>query len=90
MGLISIGIDGVMAFELPTGVWADGEITAGPRVCLVRWRSSLVDKIHQVYVNGRFAGATVEGRQRQIVVQKRTLISVMRSKKALGTAAGLS
>jgi hypothetical protein len=69
MGLISSGIDGVGVFELPAGVWADGSIVAGPRICLVKWRSEWVDKIHQVYVNGRFAGATVDCEQRQMVVQ---------------------
>jgi hypothetical protein len=69
MGLISNGIDGVRVFELPAGVWADGRIVAGPRVYLVRWRSAWSDKIHQVYVNGRFAGATVDCEQRQMVIQ---------------------
>ena len=69
MGLISSGIDGVRVFELPMGVWADGEFAAGPRVCLVKWRSWWTDKIHQVYVNGRFAGSAVDGQQRQMVVQ---------------------
>ena len=69
MGLISSGIDWVGVFELPAGVWADGSIVAGPRVCLVKWRSEWVDKIHQVYVNGRFAGATVDCEQRQMIVQ---------------------
>ncbi|MBN2020055.1 MAG: hypothetical protein JW749_07515 [Sedimentisphaerales bacterium] len=69
MGRISNGIDKVQVFELPAGVWVDGGIVAGQRVCLVRWRSEWTDKIHQVYVNGKFAGATVDGRQRQMVVQ---------------------
>jgi len=68
MGLISSGIDGVRAFELPMGVWADGGVVAEPRVCLVKWRSAWVDKVHQVYVNGRYAGATVDGEQRQMLV----------------------
>jgi len=69
MGLVSSGIDSVRVFELPMGVWADGGVVAGPRVCLVRWRSAWVDKLHQVYVNGRYGGATVDCEQRQIVVQ---------------------
>jgi hypothetical protein len=69
MGLVSNGIDGVRVFELPAGVWADGEVVAGPRVCLVRWRSAWADKLHQVYVNGRYAGTTVDCEQRQMVVQ---------------------
>jgi hypothetical protein len=69
MGLVRSGIDGVRVFELPAGVWADGAIVTGPRVCLVRWHSTWIDKLHQVYVNGKFAGATIDCGQRQIVVQ---------------------
>jgi hypothetical protein len=69
MGLISNGISGVRAFELPVGVWADGRTVGGPRVCLIRWRSAWLDKVHQVYVNGRYAGTTVDSEQRQLVVQ---------------------
>jgi hypothetical protein len=36
---------------------------------LVKWRSVWADKVHQVYVNGRYAGATVDGEQRQMIVQ---------------------
>jgi hypothetical protein len=68
MGLINSGIDSVRVFELPIGVWADGAIAAGPRVCLVRWRSAWVDKVHQVYVNGEYAGTTIDCEQRQMVV----------------------
>lgn len=69
MGLISSGISGVRVFDLPMGVWADGVVAAGPRVCLVKWRSGWSDKLHQVYVNGRYAGTTIDGEQRQMVVQ---------------------
>lgn len=69
MGLISDGIEKVRAFELPTGVWANGEAVAGPRICLVRWQSAWADKIHQVYVGSRFAVATIDCEQRQILVQ---------------------
>lgn len=69
MRLISEGIEKVRVFELPAGVWTSGEVIGGPRVCLVRWRSSWSDKIHQVYVGGRFAGATVDCEQRQMVVR---------------------
>jgi hypothetical protein len=68
MGLISEGISCVRVFELPAGVWEDGRVVAGPRVCLVKWRSAWIDKIHQVYVNGKYAGTTVDCEQRQIVV----------------------
>jgi hypothetical protein len=69
MGLISSGINGVRVFELPMGVWADGAIVAGQRVCLVKWRSTWNDKLYQIYVNGKLAGATIDYEQRQIAVQ---------------------
>jgi hypothetical protein len=68
MGLIGSGIDKVRVFELPAGVWADGEAVTEQRVCLVKWRSQWRDKIHQVYVNGKFAGATVDIQQRQMAI----------------------
>jgi hypothetical protein len=69
MGLISNGIDKVRVFEIPVGVWADGEIVVEARVCLVSWWSAWTNKLHQVYVNGKFAGVTVDSEQRQMVVQ---------------------
>jgi hypothetical protein len=69
MGLISEGISNVRVFELPAGVWEDGQAVAGPRICLVRWKSAWADKIHQVYAGGKFAGTTVDCGQRQIVVR---------------------
>jgi hypothetical protein len=69
MGLISEGISNVRVFELPAGVWEDGQAVAGPRVCIVRWKSAWTDKIHQVYVGGRFAGTTVDCEQRQMLVR---------------------
>jgi hypothetical protein len=69
MSLISTGIDKVMAIELPAGIRQDGTSVAAPRMALVSWRSSNSDMLHQVYVNGRFAGATVDAEQRQLIVQ---------------------
>lgn len=68
MGLISSGIEVVGAFELPGGIWADGAYVETPRTVLVKWRSSLAQKLYQVYVNGRYAGTTVDEEQRQMVV----------------------
>ena len=62
MKLISDGVDNVRVFELPFG----GRAMAG--VTLVRWRSNWEDKLYHVYVNGKFAGATVEAGQRQLMV----------------------
>jgi len=72
MTLVSSGIDKVIAFELPGGVWADGMSVGAPRVALVKWHSSLHDKLYQVYVNGRYAGATIDSQQRQMIVQMPT------------------
>jgi hypothetical protein len=69
MALTSNGIEKVRAFELPSGIWASGISVAAPRVALVRWRSTWNDKFYQIYVNGQYAGTTVESEQRQIVVQ---------------------
>jgi hypothetical protein len=69
MSLVSEGIEKVTALELPAGIWQDGESVAAPRIALVGWRSSHSDMLHQVYVNGRFAGATIDAQQRQIIVQ---------------------
>lgn len=68
MGLIGVGIEDVMVFELPCGIWADGGYIASARTALVKWHSSLSDKFYQVYVNGRYAGATVDSQQRWMLV----------------------
>jgi hypothetical protein len=68
MSLYSDGIDSVRAFDLPAGIWPDGRYVKGIRVALVKWRSTWSDKLHQVYVNGRYAGATLDFRQRQLIV----------------------
>lgn len=68
MTLLSDGIDFVRAIELPAGIGADGNGFAAPRTALVRWRSTRPDKFYQVYVNGRFAGATIDFEQREIIV----------------------
>lgn len=62
MKLISDRVDNVRVFELPFG----GQ--AMPAAALVRWWSNWEDKLFHVYINGRFAGATVEQRQRQLMV----------------------
>jgi len=68
MTLIDDGIDKVRAFELPAGIWADGGSIAVPLIALVKWRSCWLDKFYQIYVNGQYAGATVDSQQRQIFV----------------------
>lgn len=69
MKLISSGIDNVRAFVLPCGIWADGGYVESPRTALVKWRSVWADKFYQIYVNGQYAGATVDSQQRQMIVQ---------------------
>jgi hypothetical protein len=69
MGLVSEGINDVRAFELPLGIWADGKCMLMPRVALVRWKSSWIDKFYQVYVNGRFSVTTTDAEQREMIVQ---------------------
>ena len=68
MALISKGIENVRAFELPSGIRAGGEHVETPRTALVAWRSSLSDMFYQVYVNGRYAGTTLDSQQRQLTV----------------------
>lgn len=68
MGPVRTSIESVRAFELPSGIRADGRCAPTPRAALVKWRSSLQDMFYQVYVNGRFAGSTVDSEQRQMAV----------------------
>jgi hypothetical protein len=69
MTLISSGIENVRAFGLPCGVWADGGCLDSPRTALVQWQSVWADKLYQIYVNGRYTGATVDSQQRQMIIQ---------------------
>ena len=62
MSLISTGIESVRAFELPTGIRQDGRYVEVPKFALVKWRSAWCDKLHQVYVNGRYSGTTLDSR----------------------------
>jgi len=68
MSLISTGIEKVRVFELPSGIWADGEYVGAPQIALVKWCSSYSDMLYQIYVNSRFAGVTVDSQQRQEIV----------------------
>jgi len=68
MSLNSNGIDSVRAFDLPVGIWPDGRYVKEPHAAFVKWRSTWSDKFHQVYVNGRYAGTTLDSQQRQLLV----------------------
>ncbi len=63
------GIESVRAVPLPEAVAADGDGTVVAGDALVTWRSSHAGMLHQVYVNGRFAGSTLDVEQRRLVVQ---------------------
>ena len=62
------GIENVRVLVLPDGVAADGRCAALSRAALVTWHSSLEGMVHQVYVNGCLAGATLDAEQRHLVV----------------------
>ncbi len=68
MSLISDGIESVRIYELPVGIRADGGYVGLPRAALVRWRSDLNGMLYQVYVNGQYAGTTVDSQQREMVI----------------------
>ena len=69
MTFTSSGIDKIRAFELPGGIWEDGGSFGCPRMALVQWKSDWPDKLYQIYVNGQYAGTTIDNQQRQMVVQ---------------------
>ena len=79
MHFLRDGITSVRASSVPDGIAADGASTAFSHVALVSWRSSHAEMIHQVYMNGQFAGATVDPDQRQLVVHApASLLSAVR------------
>jgi hypothetical protein len=72
MALTGNSIEKVRAFEVPAGIWADGRCVGLPRTVLVKWHSCWSNMFYQVYVNGQYAGATVDSQQRQMIVQMPT------------------
>jgi hypothetical protein len=68
MSFARSGIENVRALVLPEGVAADGRCAAFSRTALVTWHSSCAGMCHQVYLDGRWAGATLDAEQRQLVV----------------------
>jgi len=62
------GIENVRAFTLPEAVSADGSGVALSSAALVTWHSSYATMLHQVYVNGRLAGVTIEAQQHRLAV----------------------
>ena len=63
------GIEDVRAAVLPDAVEVGGRSAAFSRTALVTWKSCLEGLFYQIYVNGQFAGATVDPHQRRLVVQ---------------------
>lgn len=72
MALISSGVENVRVFELPCGIWSDGGQVVSSHTALVKWRSVWVDKLYQIYVNGQYAGTTVDSQQKEMIVQMPT------------------
>jgi hypothetical protein len=68
MSLYSEGINSVRAYDLPAGIRADGPYVKQPCIALAKWQSTWSEKFHQVYVNGRYAGTTLDSQQRQLLV----------------------
>jgi len=69
MSYMRDGIQNVRVFALPDGVRADGRRATVFGASLVTWHSSHAGMFHQVYLNGRFAGVTLDSQQRRLVVQ---------------------
>ena len=71
MSLIKNGIEKVRVFEVPNGIREDGRNIGAVRTALVKWSAKveLSDKFYQIYVNGQYAGTTVDTQQRQMIVQ---------------------
>ena len=68
MATISEGISRVRAFALPAGVNCDGLANQLTGAVIVKWHSTHGNMLHQIYVNDRFAGVTVEPGQQQLIV----------------------
>jgi hypothetical protein len=68
MAIISEGINRVRAFVLPAGVNCDGLTNQLTCAAIVKWHSTHSNILHQIYVNDRFAGVTVEPGQQQLIV----------------------
>jgi hypothetical protein len=69
MSFVQDGIENVQVVAPPDGVAGDGRRAVVSGAALVTWRSSRIGMLHQVYLNGQFAGVTCDAEQRQLVVQ---------------------
>jgi hypothetical protein len=68
MKVFSEGISKVRTFAIPAGVSSGGQANQLAGTAVVKWHSSYNNMLHQVYVNNRFAGVTVEPAQRQMII----------------------
>ncbi len=69
MSIRRTGIQNVRATVLPDAVRSTGKAVTLGRAILISWQSSLAGLLYQVYVNGRFAGATHDPSERRLVIQ---------------------
>lgn len=68
MSFVHDGIENVRVHVLPDGIAADGTYAAVSQAALITWHSCRAGMLHQVYVNGWYAGATIDAEQRKLVV----------------------
>jgi hypothetical protein len=76
MVLADKGIEKVGVFELPICIWVDGRYVGYPQTALVEWYSCWLNMFYQVYVNGQYAGATIDSQQRRMIVQMPTSVEM--------------
>jgi len=69
MAVSTENIAQVKARAFPAGGLSDGALVPLAGLALVSWQSSESEKLFQVYVNGRWAGATMTASQRSLLVQ---------------------
>lgn len=68
MALISSGIDKVRAYDLAAGIGINGRAINEPLSVLVNWRSTHIDKLYQICINGKLSGFTEDVCERQMVI----------------------
>ena len=90
MALVGDGITNVEAFAIPAGIAPDGTNVPQHGLLTVRWESSHTDKLHQVYVNERLAGATIDEQQRQIIIGIPLLLQTAVKIEVYATEPGLA
>ena len=69
MEAIGSGIDRVRVYAVSAGIGRDGRSVDEPLSAIVKWQSVHNDKLHQLYVNGRFAAVTCDRKQKELRLQ---------------------